>query len=215
MNYGWLLVPVVVPFVVSHLYRPMLLDRYTIAASPTFFLLVTQGVAGLKDLANRERNYAQALLVVLVTTLSAVSIAGYFDAVTKQPWRDIAGHVDEHGRPGDLVLLYGGFLPFDHYSERADLNTEAFGATTNAGMRKTVSATFAGRDRVWLVMFWETGRARRVLPEQLTRLYGEATHNEVNAVSDTYNNEVATFPYQGDGIDLLLFKGPETKQRES
>lgn len=206
--------PVVVPFVVSHLYRPMLLDRYTIAASPTYFVLVTQGVAGLKDLANRERNYAQALLVVLVTTLSAVSIAGYLDAMTKQPWRNIAGHVDEHRRPGDLVLLYGSTLPFDHYSERADLNTEAFGVTTNARMRKTVSATVAGRDRVWLVVFWETGLARRVLPEQLTRPYGETTHNEVYAVTDAYNNEVATFPYHGDGIDLLHFEGPE-RVRES
>src|SRR5215212_10296641 len=33
---AWLLVPIVVPFLVSHLYRPMLLDRYTIAASPAF-----------------------------------------------------------------------------------------------------------------------------------------------------------------------------------
>jgi hypothetical protein len=38
---AWLLVPIVVPFIVSHLYRPMLVDRYTIAASPAFYLLVT------------------------------------------------------------------------------------------------------------------------------------------------------------------------------
>lgn len=38
---AWLLVPIVVPFLVSHLYRAMLVDRYTIAASPAFYLLVT------------------------------------------------------------------------------------------------------------------------------------------------------------------------------
>jgi 4-amino-4-deoxy-L-arabinose transferase-like glycosyltransferase len=211
---AWLLVPLVGPFLVSHLYRPMLVDRYTIAASPALFLLVTQGVAGLRGLAYRQRRYVQALLVVLVAALSLVSITGYFGAVTKQPWREVAGYVGEHGRAGDLVLLYGGSLPFDHYSEKRDVDTEPFLVNTNAGMRKSVSTTVAGHDRVWLVIFWETGRARRVLPEELRRLYGGATYSEVYAVTDPYNNEVATVPYQGDGIDLLLFEGPGAGQRE-
>ena len=211
---AWLLVPIVVPFIASHLYRPMLADRYTIAAAPAFYLLVAQGVAGFKSLAHRNRRYAQTLLVVLVATLSVVSIVGYFGAVTKQPWRELAGYVDAHGRAGDLVLLYGGALPFDHYSANADVDTEDFFASKNAGMRKKVSTTVAGRNRVWLVVFWETGRARKVLPRGLTSLYGVASHSENYAVTDTYNSEVATFPYQGDGIDLMLFEGPETKQGE-
>jgi 4-amino-4-deoxy-L-arabinose transferase-like glycosyltransferase len=208
---AWLLVPIVVPFFVSHLYRPMLVDRYTIAASPAFYLLVTQGVEGFKSLAHKERRYAQALLIVLVAALSVIGTIGYFGAVTKQPWREVAGYVDEHGRAGDLVLLYGGSLPFDYYSEREDVDREAFRVATNAGMRKSISTMIAGRDRVWLVVFWDTGRAGKVLPEELTRLFGEATHKEVYAVTDTYNNEVATVPYQGDGIHLLLFEGPGTR----
>jgi hypothetical protein len=48
----------------------------------------------------------------------------------------------------------------------------------------------------------------------LRRLYGAATFSEVYAVTDTYNSDVATFPYQGEGIELMLFEGPETKQGE-
>jgi uncharacterized membrane protein len=210
----WLLVPLVVPFFVSHLYRPMLVDRYTIAASPALYLLITQGIAGFRGRAFREWRYAQALLIVLVAALSVVSITGYFGAVTKQPWRELAGYVDTHGRAGDLVLLYGGALPFDHYSENSDVDIEAFVASNNAGMRKKVSTMVAGRDRVWLVIFWETGRARKVLPHELRRHYGAATFSEVYAVTDTYNSDVATFPYQGDGIEFMLFEGPETKQGE-
>ena len=211
---AWLLVPIIVPFIASHLYRPMLTDRYTIAAAPAFYLLATQGIAGFRGYAYGERRYAQALLVVLVAALSVVSMVGYFYAVTKQPWRELAGYVDTHGRSGDLVLLYGGALPFDHYSENADVDTEAFVASKNAGMRKKVSAMVKGRDRVWLVVFWETGSARRVLPHELRRLYGAASLSEVYAVTDTYNSDVATFPYQGDGLDLMLFEGPKTKQGE-
>jgi hypothetical protein len=204
-------VPIVVPFIASHLYRPRLVDRYTIAASPAFYLLVTQGVAGFKGFAVGGRRYAQALLAVLVAALSIVSVIGYFGAVTKQPWREVAAYVDEHDQPQDLVLLYGGSLPFDHYSERADLTAKAFREGKNGGIRKAISATVAGRERAWLVVFWETGRARTVLPEELTRLYSGATYTEVYAVTDPYNSQVSTFPYQGDGIDLMRFEGPERK----
>jgi mannosyltransferase len=211
---AWLLVPTIVPFIASHLYRPMLADRYTIAAAPAFFLLVTQGITGFKGTADGQRRYAQALLVVLVAALSVVSIVGYFGAVTKQPWRELAEYVDTHGRDGDIVLLYGGALPFDHYSENPNVDTAAFVANKNAGTGKKVSTMTAGHDRVWLVVFWETGGARKVLPRELRRLYGPATSSKVYAVNDTYNSEVATFPYQGEGIDLMLFEGPEMKQGE-
>jgi mannosyltransferase len=211
---AWLLVPTIVPFIASHLYRPMLADRYTIAAAPAFYLLVTQGITGLRSIAYGEGRYARALLIVLVAALSVVSVIGYFGAVTKQPWRELAGYVDSHGRTGDLVLLYGGALPFDHYSENPNLDTEAFVGYKNAVMRKKVSSMVAGHDRVWLVIFWETGRGRKVLPHGLKGLYGPATSSEVYAVTDTYNSEVATFPYQGDGIDLMLFEGPKTNQKE-
>ena len=136
---------------------------------------------------------------------------GYFDAVTKQPWREVAGYVDSHGQVGDLVLLYGDSLYYDYYSQGPDIASVAFRVSNNASMRKSVSSMVAGRSRVWLVVFWETGRARKVLPTELTRLYGEATHKEVYAVTDTYNNEGATVPYQGDGIHLLPFEGPGTR----
>jgi hypothetical protein len=178
---------------------------------PGFLPAGNLGIRGLKSLAYGKRGYAQALLVVLIAGLSVGSTVGYFDAVTKQPWREVAGYVDGHGRAGDFVLLYGGSLPFDYYSERKDVDREAFRVATNAGMRKSISAMIAGRERVWLVGFWETGRARKALPAQLRRLYGEATHKKVYAVTDTYNNEVATVPYQGDGIYLLLFEGLGTR----
>jgi len=211
---AWLLVPIVVPFLVSHLYRPMLADRFTIAASPALYLLVTQGFAGLKGLAYRERRYAPALLLVIVAALSVASLTGYYGAVTKQPWREVAGYVDQHARAGDVVIFYwaGGMLPFDYYSNRPDMEREAFLTEEDTSLRRTVSTTVRGHDRVWLVMVWESGRAKKVLPRRLTRLYGEATYREVYAVTDPYNSEVATIPYQGDGIDVLLFDGARTRQ---
>ena len=213
----WLLVPIAVPILVSHFYRPMLADRFTIAASPAFYLLITQGFAGLKRLAPRERRYAQALLVGVVTALSLASITGYYSAVTKQPWKDVAAYVDENARAGDVVIFYwaGGLLPFDYYSERPNIEREPFVVSDNASIWKTTSTAVRGHDRVWLVMVWESGQAKKALPRRLTRLYGKATYNEVYAVTDTYNSEVATVPYQGDGIDVLLFEGVRTDRGRS
>jgi len=51
--------PIIVPFIASHVCRPTLVGRYSIAAVPAFYLLVTQGVAGLQGVAYRKRRYAQ------------------------------------------------------------------------------------------------------------------------------------------------------------
>jgi mannosyltransferase len=209
---AWLLVPIAVPLLVSHLYRPMLVDRYTIAASPAFYLLATQGFDIFKGRYFKERGYVQAFLVALIAALSLASILGYFSAVTKQPWRDVAGYVDVHARTGDLVLLYGGLLPFDYYSERADIDKEAFRVKKNAGIKKSITTAVEGRDKVWLVVFWETGREKGLLPKRLTKLYGNATYRENYAVNDLYNNEVATVPYQGNGINLFLFERSGTRK---
>ena len=39
---------------------------------------------------------------------------------------------------------------------------------------------------------------------ELAERYGQATHTKAYDVTYTYNSDVVTCPYQGDGIDLIL-----------
>jgi mannosyltransferase len=124
---AWLLVPIIVPLVASYIYKPMLLERYTIAASPAFYLLATKGFEALR-VKVLDKRYVQAFLVTPIALLSLASCFVYFTAVNNEPWRDVASYVDEHAQAGDLVLIYWpeGLLTFDYYSKRDDLDKEGF-----------------------------------------------------------------------------------------
>jgi hypothetical protein len=54
----WLLVPVILPFVVSLFSQPIYLTRYTIVASVALFILVAAGISNLSNTYIKERFYS-------------------------------------------------------------------------------------------------------------------------------------------------------------
>jgi uncharacterized membrane protein len=209
---AWLLVPIVVPFVISHLYRPMLLDRYTIAASPAFYLLVVAGIEALRGI-----KYSRTLLAVAVVAGSLMATFSYFAATTNAQWREVAGYVEEHARPGDVVLFDegSGRLMFSYYLEREDVAREVASLDSSPPVtwketREGLTPTLEGHRRVWLVRTSWGGRvrARQVLRRVLEKLRSDLVYSESYPVDDAYNKKLATFHYQAD-IWLFLFAEDE------
>jgi hypothetical protein len=206
---AWLLVPIVVPFIVSHLYRPMLLDRYTIAASPAFYLLIAGGIEALRGI-----KYSRALTASFTIAVAVVSLAatfGYFAATTHTPWREIAGYVEGHARPGDLVLFNegSGRLMFGYYPKREDVTEEVFAVESPSPpvawkeMREGLRPAVEGHRRVWLVLsnWGPTRHAKKIL----MNLRGGVAYSEGYPVKDAYNKKLATARYQAD-VRLFLFE---------
>jgi hypothetical protein len=220
---AWLLVPIVVPFVVSHLYRPMLLDRYTIAASPAFYLLIAGGIEALRGI-----KYSRALaaaFAIAVAVVSSVATFGYFAATSNTPWREIAGYVEGHARPGDLVLFNegSGRLMFGYYLKREGVSEEVLSVEnpspplTWKEMREGLRPAVMGRRRIWLVQsnWGSTPHSRKVLKKVLMTSRGSVLYSESYPVDDAYNRKLATFPYQAN-VKLFLFaKGGDDAPGES
>jgi 4-amino-4-deoxy-L-arabinose transferase-like glycosyltransferase len=209
---AWLLVPIVVPFVVSHLYRPILLDRYTIAASPAFYLLIAGGIEALRGI-----KYSRALtasFAVAVAVVSLVATFGYFVATTNTPWREIAAYVEGHARPDDLVLFNegSGRFMFGYYPKREGVAEEVLAVEnpsfplTWKEMREGLRPAVEGHRRVWLVRsnWGSTPRSRKVLKKVLRKMRGGVAYSEGFPVDEAYNRELATFPYQAN-VRLFLF----------
>lgn len=212
---AWLLVPIVVPFIVSHLYRPMLLDRYTIAASPAFYLLVARGVEGLRSIKYpRVLPFARILLAVAVAAVSIAATHDYYAAATKEPWRQVAGYVEEHAKPGDLILFYrgSGSLMFSYYFEREDVSQEVFSVesstppVTRKEMRAQLTPAVEGHRRVWLVRHWAgTPHINKLLRKILVnKRGGVAYHNVYNRNVDDPYRKWTNWYFQSH-IDLFLF----------
>jgi len=222
---AWFLAPIAIPLVVSQLYRPMLLERYTIAASPAFYLLAAHGFESF-TVKGFSKRYTQVLLATLIVLLSIASCFVYYNALTNERWREVVSYVDEHAKTGDMVLIYWpeGLLPFDYYSKRGNLDVQGFlaregftvtesnidevaaqgGTVVTEENITNLSHVVEGRDAVWLVIFWHGEEEKQLLTEEMTKLYGESTYHENYNVTDS-NNKIMMHPHQSK-IELFLFE---------
>ena len=218
---AWLLVPIVVPFLVSHLYRPMLLDRYTIAASPAFYLLVARGVEALRITKySSVLVYARILFAIGVILFSLIAALDYYAATTKEPWRQVAGYVDGHAQPGDLILFYNGSgkVMFGYYFQSEDVTQEVVSVEGSSSsvtwkeMRSELAPAVESHRRVWLVLHWaDNPHVNRLLRKTLVKSSGGVEYHDVynGKIDDPYKNW-STWYFQ-DHIVLFLFTERKTQ----
>jgi uncharacterized membrane protein len=115
----FLLLLTMVPMLIMALalYRiPKFTPRYTIAASPTFFLLLAVGLASW--LHRGRRVLAVTGLVALLAPLLAGTLLIYTDPrLRKDDFRGVARYVESHIAPDETVLLLSGhiFPVWDYY----------------------------------------------------------------------------------------------------
>jgi hypothetical protein len=113
----WLFIPVVLPFLVSFLYKPIYETRYTVAASLPFYILLAKGIEKL------ENKYLQAAIIIIIAFFSLGNIQEYYTKVQKQQWREVARYIDKNARYGDTLFFYPGYTRkavFNYYSKRKD-----------------------------------------------------------------------------------------------
>ena len=161
----WGLCPIVAPFVLSKVVGPMYTERYTIAASPAWYLLMALALRRVRRIV--PLGVALAALAVLILP----GLAHYYAVDVKEQWREVAAHLEAEGRPGDVVILlpddegwlgrvlgwyYQGALP------RCSLTADLEGAELVDAFRSCA----AGRRRSWLIMrgpAWQLAGFREAL----------------------------------------------------
>lgn len=164
---SWMLVPVLALVAVSYLLTPLFWDRYTIAASPAWFLAVALGITSL------ERRHARYALAGLLVVAMVPAVVHYHTTPQKEEWDEAAVYVQTHAEPGDVVLVVdqSGRQAFEHYWSRSDVElTDAVAGPATDGTPITNESELqrltGGRDRVWLVLthvWFHPGERARLL----------------------------------------------------
>jgi mannosyltransferase len=152
----WLLVPVLVPFGLSHILTPMYHTRYVLGASLPLYLLAGQGLAALPWTALRLAAAAGLL------GLALAAIGHEREAPRKEQWREAAALLDAEARPGDLVLFDAGFClrhVYSYYARRRDYQRHPVEAGSVAGLERLAQ----GRAQVWVVYSHRRDHEGRIL----------------------------------------------------
>jgi hypothetical protein len=161
------------PFVVSYAVTPVFWDRYTIAASIGFFLLIALGAKRLDPPPLRY------VLVALVLLSMLPQLGVYYAETQKEEWDATGDYVERNADSGDLVIvadqisLYGA----EHYVQRSDVRILGLVAAKSGtgyapASNETIAEMAAGEDRVWLMLSHisdsESERVRAVIGRNMT-----------------------------------------------
>lgn len=192
------------------LVRPLYSDRYLIAVTPAFALLVAGGVLAL------ERLWRPLALVglaaILATSWVPLREVNLSTQPQKEQWRDAYAHIAAHLHPDDLVIVEPGYLdttlayyrlrqPADARLRDVPLLTipdeYTDGARDNHDLDLYLQQHTATFERVWVVLSTAEDRLATVDPrDQLRGWY-------------TYNGRlVDERQYNGVWVGLYTYRGP-------
>lgn len=148
----WLLIPIILPLIISRFFVPIYLTRYTIIASSAFYLLIAKGIYHI----NHQK--IKLIVISLVVIISLVNVWQYYDDVNKPPWQDIAKYLDINAKAGDLVLFVGGTDDrkniIQYYSTRTDLTIETFFDNTadlDEVRVRSLKSAVEDYDNIWFI----------------------------------------------------------------
>lgn len=172
----WLLTPIILPFTISLFSTPIYTTKYTIVASPAFFLLIAKGIS------NINHKYLKVIVISIIIVLSLVYIQRYYTKIDKEQWRDVANYVDTNAKNDDLLLFNASYCQtvFDYYSKRTDLLKKPFpmgGRNVDEEVIKELAPTVEGHKRVWVILA-HSGDNNELIAKKLIETYNLSNQRE-------------------------------------
>ena len=193
---AWLSVPIILPFLISRYFTPILMTRYTLVASPAFYLLTSKAI---RHLAPRNIRTSCTIVIIL---LSLFNVHAYYKSVNKPPWRDVAMHLDSSVLDTDLIIFHKGFCrhSFNYYFKKQQLRQIPFprdNSKLTDDILRNLDELVRDYTRVWLILAYYEGEERLIL-ERLNKQYTSRYHRKYLSHAYALGKSVS--------IDVFLFQ---------
>lgn len=178
----WLIVPIAIPAVLSHLLSPVYGIRYTIGASLGVFLLVARAITRVQP-----RHLRYIIVAVLLVGLVG-PLPSYYDQTENEQWREATTQAAEAAESGDLVLFtdHDGRSAWEIYASRSDLVVREVATDSDW---EAINGTLTKFETIWVI----------------NRTYS-ATNNNRAASSVLSGSHEQTADRQFVGIELYRFE---------
>jgi len=134
----WLFVPILIPFVISHISTPILHTRYIIGSSLALYLLAGKGIWNLHN------KRLTVLIPAVILLLSIWPLSMYYIEAHKYQWREAVSYLESNAEDNDSVFVYPAFdaMTPEYYKDRVDLQF----------LPLTSESTGELPDRFWVVI---------------------------------------------------------------
>ncbi len=176
----WLVLPILLPFIISKLFMPIYTLRYTIGASPALYILAALGIC-------RWKRAAVALSISgLFLFLSFPALNYYHTHPHKEQWRETALLLEKNAKEGDAVVVNcdgPAYLPPLEYYYRGGIEPALLRAKDwkPEKVGPFLERVSQDKERLWLVSSY--GQGSPVIRDILKKRYRLIQTKELSGIS--------------------------------
>jgi len=148
----WFIFPIILPFIYSNTFSPILTDRYTICAAPAFYLLVAITISRISRVVPIYVSLCALMIVILP------GLQDYYVADINEQWREVAAYVRENSQPNDVIV----FAPDEEGYQSKSFDWYYRGALPSCGISSNITSEQAiasslssctlGHGRFWVII---------------------------------------------------------------
>jgi len=175
----WFLCPIVLPFILSLVLKPMYITRYTLGASPAFYLLIAC------ILWSGRRLLPTLLAVSVIAVLVGPGLQQYYVQPYNEQWREAVSYVAANAQPDDSVVI----APADedelwdwYYPGRLELCEQHTNLRNPAVIPDALAQCAAVHRRVWFL--WRAGTLPKGSALALTEQLQRGDHPQLQLLTD-------------------------------
>lgn len=175
----WLLCPLLIPFVLSHVTTPIFVGYYTIAAAPALYLLLGNGWLHLPG------RWLKTAVAAALVVAASVSLGRVYQREL-EPWRTLVRTLEQTLHPDDAVVVVGlAASPFEYYY-RGSAPLHRVPATSAEGVQAGLSSDrlVPGYERVWLVIRKDVYTDPQVIREAFLARFPQAQQMDARSYKD-------------------------------
>lgn len=148
----WLIIPVLIPFLISILMQPIFLVKYTIASSSAFLLLCAGGLAEVKW------KWGRISIIVVIAALSFYNILQLHALPRGERWKEAAAYIDANAGSSDIIVFNSAECRdlYKYYSLRKDLASAGYNpgwqSQSADSIAKNITPFIENHSTVYLVL---------------------------------------------------------------
>jgi uncharacterized membrane protein len=187
----WLLVPILLPFILSKILRPMYHYRYTIAASPALYLFLALAIAKFRKVI------PELISVGLILIVIAPGLHEFYVAPVREQWREAAKYVEDNSTIDDVII----FADAGKDQNRATFNWYYRGDLSECGINKHLK-DYAAIDKEFVKCMKDTGRFWFVVREvpspahYLTEFFLSNTKRNLKLIRERRFTKITVYLFQ-------------------
>jgi hypothetical protein len=150
---AWFVCPVLLPFIYSNIFYPILVDRYTICAAPAFYLLVSIVILRIRHFVPIYMSLIALMIVILP------GLQDYYATDTKEQWQEVAVYIQENAGAKDVIVFAPDEEGFQHknfdWYYQGDLPYCSINSKIkdDQAIADALSYCTLGRERFWIIIW--------------------------------------------------------------